>query len=637
MTVLINLGLPSQLYNMLFPAEMERVRMAFLSEDRERVLESLQEQGVIEIKEISDRHEFLNSVDVDLDLLSSLYLRSEKLYKEFERSGRPEGLLESLFGKRFEKDIPIKMGEMKGILEGAEKVIGDVEDKFSNIVMQIEANKKAIGILKSEIKMIKRLGCFDFDFGLIGSLKETFACVGGLGIEGIVDLKNDLKDFRVYVHTQEIEEGYAMVIIGLKSEEGEIRRFLIKHGFDFFDTYGLRGNPAEILKEKTRELVWYEKKRKYLEKKKKEFSDRWWKEIERTHLVLNAYRDRFRSLQFFKETKYVSVLEGWIPKRHESRLKDIINKVTSERVFFTFEESGDMPTCLENPNIVNKFELITGGFGLPGYKSIDPTLLTTLLFPVFFGFMLGDIFYGFLIILLSFSMRYYFRNAVSRAFSVIVLLCGISSMAWGLLFGNLFGNLLGFQGFWFEPTKNPIFLIIVSLVFGLVHVNTGIVFSFIQKLKNKKSIKPEISWFLLEVGSILIIFRFFGWVTPPVFYTGVAIFMAGFALKMRNPINLVGMTSFFGNFISYVRLAAISLATSYIALTVNNLASLFSGISLIISSVVFIVGHVFNCIISSVGAFINSLRLHYVEFFSQFFEGDGKAFEPLRYEGIKVK
>jgi len=47
---------------------------------------------------------------------------------------------------------------------------------------------------------------------------------------------------------------------------------------------------------------------------------------------------------------------------------------------------------------------------------------------------------------------------------------------------------------------------------------------------------------------------------------------------------------------------------------------------------VLIVGHVFNLVISLFGAYINPLRLHYVEFLPKFYEGRGREFRPSSSE-----
>ena len=44
---------------------------------------------------------------------------------------------------------------------------------------------------------------------------------------------------------------------------------------------------------------------------------------------------------------------------------------------------------------------------------------------------------------------------------------------------------------------------------------------------------------------------------------------------------------------------------------------------------VFVVGHVFNVVINLLGAFVHPARLQYVEFFSAFYEGGGRAYAPF--------
>ena len=54
------------------------------------------------------------------------------------------------------------------------------------------------------------------------------------------------------------------------------------------------------------------------------------------------------------------------------------------------------------------------------------------------------------------------------------------------------------------------------------------------------------------------------------------------------------------------------------------------GVAIVAMVIVFIIGHVFNLAINTLGSFVHSSRLQYVEFFGKFFEGGGTAFNPFK-------
>jgi V/A-type H+-transporting ATPase subunit I len=48
--------------------------------------------------------------------------------------------------------------------------------------------------------------------------------------------------------------------------------------------------------------------------------------------------------------------------------------------------------------------------------------------------------------------------------------------------------------------------------------------------------------------------------------------------------------------------------------------------------IILLIGYVFTLLMNSMGAFVHSLRLQYVEFFPKFFEGGKKVFRPFKME-----
>jgi len=169
------------------------------------------------------------------------------------------------------------------------------------------------------------------------------------------------------------------------------------------------------------------------------------------------------------------------------------------------------------------------------------------------------------------------------------------------------------------------------------------------------AVMDGLMWLIALPGFIIIVSGMF--VTPPSWlsWIGIALFGIG-ALGLvltqgrdqANPIarfvtglislygivGSYGITAFIGDTMSYCRLLALGLTTSIVAMSFNMIANLLKPIpyvGIIIFILALIVGHLFNFLISVMGAFVHSMRLILVEFFGRFYEGGGKPFEPLGF------
>ena len=76
-------------------------------------------------------------------------------------------------------------------------------------------------------------------------------------------------------------------------------------------------------------------------------------------------------------------------------------------------------------------------------------------------------------------------------------------------------------------------------------------------------------------------------------------------------------------------------------MTVNILAvmvdQMIPMVGIILAIIVFVFGHIANFLFQVLGAFVNALRLNYVEFFSQFYMGGKHSFEPFKAKRFFTK
>jgi V/A-type H+-transporting ATPase subunit I len=176
----------------------------------------------------------------------------------------------------------------------------------------------------------------------------------------------------------------------------------------------------------------------------------------------------------------------------------------------------DPPVIQENPGILSPFELLTKAVNRPKYSEFDPTFILFLTFPLFFGFMIGDIAYGLLYMLIGYGVVSRFESDGLVNFGKIVAWLGLFTV----LFGVLYGEVLGLHFFeWFgshPPIEKGISdvewaktWLVVAVIAGWVHLNLGYTFEFIEEYQlhgTKQAIGEVGSWLLMLNGLWIFIF-----------------------------------------------------------------------------------------------------------------------------------
>jgi V/A-type H+-transporting ATPase subunit I len=192
---------------------------------------------------------------------------------------------------------------------------------------------------------------------------------------------------------------------------------------------------------------------------------------------------------------------------------------------------------------------------------------------------------------------------------------------------------------------------VIALIFGLTHLNLGIILAIYQSYKNKEYkalITQHFSWIPIQIGGGLLIgssLLHLGDLGTLEFYGAMILFAVGIILRLihAGPLGFFDITGYIGDWLSYARLLALGLGTTGMALAFNIVAQIIPSmipiVGIIFTPIILIIAHAANLGLQTLGAGVHSLRLQYVEFFNRFYEGGGKRFQPfsIKRKYTKIK
>ncbi len=372
------------------------------------------------------------------------------------------------------------------------------------------------------------------------------------------------------------------------------------------------------------------------------------------------------------------VMEGWMPAESEEALEKVFEKYDCawESRDPTEEEYPEVPVKLKNNKFTNALNMVTNMYSLPAYGTVDPNPLMAPFFILFYGLMMADMGYGLIMIAAALvAMRKMKPREGNLAFCQLLLYGGIATFLMGVLTGGLFSDIpyqlvhlfdpeSTWPGLWhlFSPETDSEMVLYGSMVLGLLHLNTGMAVSFVQKTKHGDlagAIWEEGSLWVILLGAVIWALGLEAVTGLAVLSTiGTAVLIVGAAMLLfgagRNAKGFGKVTAalgciyntatgWFGDVLSYSRIMALMLAGGVVGKVFNTVAIMpaqSSGVNvvtMIAFVVIFLLGHTMNFALNLLGCFVHDLRLQCLEFFGKFYTDGGKPFRPLKFKGDYVE
>ena len=621
--------------------QMKKAALIAHASSRPAVMKTLQEIGAVEI--ISTHQEELRAADAP----AALPALESKLSDVRESLSLIRKYDETKTGF-FTPKPAISRSELKNVSERfteADAAIKRIQ-QFSGEMNALKSRRQR---LLSRIAQLEPFEPFDAPLESVGTGRYTTSLLGSIPGTSSEKYEQILASYDDQAYFENVDKGHLAVYIVMPLEIAEKLTGELKYiGFTEANTKDLYGTPKDILFDYRSECETIESEAAEHEEKAKKFVE--------DKLTLQALEDylvneieRERSIEKLGETGETFLLEGWIIAEEQQRVEKALTEAAPEGyiAFRDPEENETPPTVMRNNKFAAPFESVTNLYSAPSSKGVDPNFIMSIFYFAIFGMMIGDFAYGVILTVGSYLvLRLKKPTGMFRQVTTVIMICGVSTALWGLFFGTIF-SIPGVPAV-LNPLEDAMSMLVLCLGIGVLHLLFGLGMGAYANIKRGHfwdAVLDNMSWAMILIGGVMLAL---GGIVATI---GTYMIIAGVVMLLISQIRqkknvfkalvgwfgtLYGSTGYLSDILSYARIFAMGLATSVIAMVFNTIGGLFFGgvVGYILGIAVMTVGHVFNIAINTLGAFVHTARLQYIEFFSKFYEAGGHMFAPL---GIRTK
>jgi V/A-type H+-transporting ATPase subunit I len=637
---------------------MVKVGLVGLKDDRELVLSLLHDLGIAQIEPLSK---------AALEYLTP-ERGSEQARTAADQFLRFRGLKNALPPKPTSGSR--RFARLEAILAAAKEV--PIDDEVGSLVREED---RLLTQRKSIVDQLDLLNRFDFyadRFDLLFD-RNLFAFLGEADAEAFEELRKKVPQLGASQFLSHRTGDSVRFIVLVRNDQAEAASRLAQQaGVSLSAVPRLSGTRIEEIPrlEKERQAVGH--RIAQIRTRLEEISRRWYPavvEIEEALAIENRKLEIWTKLGAGERT---FALEAWVPRRSRATLEQVLNEVTHGRtVAYDLPTREAAPTLMENPRGIRWFEFFIRFYSLPQSNEFDPTPVFSVVFTIFFGIMLGDWGYALVILLIAIWMirgfpgRRYLPKSIKNFMKMIMAPPSMQKLAFALLpgcivaigFGIFFNEFFGFPvltalthgAYTGVDPKNATIVKRLLVLAGYIGLGM-VIFGFVLGAL-KEYFHHNLRGSIARVGGIAFAIAI-AWIGLTLIHSGNLnglspqknpVLSVAYALAVAGPLMLVfgegaqmglmGLIEVVSHILSYTRLVGILLASVILALVINNISVGLVGsgsIGFIVAGlVILLIGQTFNVVVGVFEPGIQGARLIFVEYFSKFYSGNGKAFQPF--------
>ncbi len=651
----------------LKPVPMARIAVLGLRSERQDAISILHDLNALQLEPLSKEAAILLRNERDNDLprqVSDNLLRMKAL-----RSVLPA--IEVSQCQRFTS--------LDQLLRAAQSIYIDnqvalIEKERENLLTQLKNTE-------NNLKLVEEFSFFPEDFNVL-QLRTAHSYFGRVDSKKYSGFKKalDVNSQDVFIYPKEGKEITQVVLVTFPNFPTHALATVVQeYDVQMEAVPKLEGKADQLLKTLKSKHSEISQKLKEIDKQLSEISNIHYANIICIEEQLEIENKKLEVIDNLGVTSDSFAIEGWIPRSKVKHLRETFEKHAKGTLLFELETDEKPPTKFDNPKRFRLFEAFIRFYSLPEGKEFDPTLIFGLIFPVFYGMMVGDVGYGLVILLVcrwvirridggkknvnimplmlrKFAMTILKKRQMAklaRAMTPGAIIAIVLGFTFNLYFGfhlngylfNFLNSTLGLHlpsdGNIFNPIHSLRKLLLISGYIGLGMVTFGLILGVINTLRegHKKHAIGKIGWLVFGWGVVLtgLALMHHQHINPihhteGFFYVGLLVGGIGLMFVGEGPRAIMELPSIVSHILSYTRIVGILLASVILADVIDFIfiKTLHHSIPFIIlGTVILFIGHIFNIIIGVFEPGIQGARLVYVEFFSKFYHGNGKPFRPF--------
>jgi len=279
----------------------------------------------------------------------------------------------------------------------------DVDEQVASIEKEKEALLTEIKDTENNLKLIEEFSFFPEDLKIL-QLSSATSYFGRIPSDKFEEFKKSIephnKDIMLYVQAEK-ELTHLILVVFPTISSDKFANIIQLHNVKIEAVPSITGKPNEIITNQKSNLQTQNQRLEQINNELNQISEKHFADLVEVEEQLQIENKKLEVISNLGVTKDAFAMEGWIPKSKLGQVKSTLEKFTDGTTIYELEtkEEEKAPTLMSNPPRFRLFEAFIRFYSLPQSKEFDPTMVFALIFPIFYGLMIGDTGYCIVILL----------------------------------------------------------------------------------------------------------------------------------------------------------------------------------------------------------------------------------------------